>query len=119
MRLYLSSNYTDFYTSKLFSLESKDIPSSGPPVLSLNDDLFIEVNLERPLISEAFAPYTEFSTVMENCWGTPSQSRDGALKVREAIERNMREIRIGDFVILISVKATFPLSLLVSNYFSL
>ncbi|CAG5100053.1 Oidioi.mRNA.OKI2018_I69.XSR.g16819.t1.cds [Oikopleura dioica] len=66
MRLYLSSNYTDFYTS--------------PPVLSLNDDLFIEVNLERPLISEAFAPYTEFSTVMENCWGTPSQSRDGALK---------------------------------------
>lgn len=66
MRLYMSSNFTDFYTS--------------PPVLSLNDDLFVEVNLERPLISEAFAPYTEFSTVMENCWGTPSQSRDGALK---------------------------------------
>ena len=85
-------------------------------MLSLNDDLFIEVNLERPLISEAFAPYTEFSTVMENCWGTPSQSRDGALKVRD---ENMREIRIGDFVILISVKATFPLSLLVPNYFSL
>ena len=58
-------------------------------MLSLNDDLFIEVNLERPLISEAFAPYTEFSTVMENCWGTPSQSRDGALKVRGEIE-NMR-----------------------------
>ena len=54
-------------------------------MLSLNDDLYVEVNLERPLISEAFAPYTEFSTVMENCWGTPSQSRDGALKVKTLI----------------------------------
>ena len=83
MRLYMSSNFTDFYTSKNLRYAAfSNLASLGPPVLSLNDDLFVEVNLERPLISEAFAPYTEFSTVMENCWGTPSQSRDGALKVK-------------------------------------
>ena len=52
----------------------------GPPVLSLEDTLYVEINLERPLISEAFEAATDFAVVMEHCWGTPSQSRDAKLK---------------------------------------
>lgn len=66
MRLYMTSNYTSFYTS--------------PPVLSLEEVLYVEVNLERPLISDAFEASTDFAVVMEHCWGTPSQSRDARLK---------------------------------------
>jgi len=66
MRLYKTANYTSFYTS--------------PPVLSLEEVLYVEVNLERPLISDAFEASTDFAVVMEHCWGTPSQSRDARLK---------------------------------------
>lgn len=66
MRLYMTSNYTSFYTA--------------PPVLSLEEVLYVEVNLERPLISDAFEASTDFAVVMEHCWGTPSQSRDARLK---------------------------------------
>lgn len=66
MRLYKTANYTSFYTS--------------PPVLSLEEVLYVEINLERPLISEAFTAATDFAVVMEHCWGTPSQSREAALK---------------------------------------
>jgi len=52
----------------------------APPVLSLEEVLYVEVNLERPLISDAFEASTDFAVVMEHCWGTPSQSRDARLK---------------------------------------
>ena len=38
MRLFKNENYTDFYTE--------------PPVLSLEDVLYVEVNMERPLVSD-------------------------------------------------------------------
>ena len=38
MRLFKNANFTDFYTE--------------PPILSLDDILYVEVNLERPLISD-------------------------------------------------------------------
>ena len=38
MRLFKNENYTDFYTA--------------PPVLALDDVLYVEVNLERPLITD-------------------------------------------------------------------
>jgi len=66
MRLYQSANYTNFYTT--------------PPVLALDEILYVEVNLERPLISDAFEASTDFAVVMEHCWGTPTQARDGQLK---------------------------------------
>lgn len=66
MRLYKSSNYTDFYTE--------------PPILGLEDVLYVEVNLERPLVSEAFRASTDFAVVMEHCWGTPHDDRNGDMK---------------------------------------
>merc|ERR1712110_763290 len=63
MRLYKSNNYTDFYTE--------------PPVLGLEEVLYVEVNLERPLVSDDFAASTDFAVVMEHCWGTPHDSRNG------------------------------------------
>merc|ERR1711990_1085862 len=66
MRLYKSNNYTDFYTE--------------PPVLGLEEVLYVEVNLERPLVSEAFRASTDFAVVMEHCWGTPHDSRNGDMK---------------------------------------
>ena len=38
MRLFKNENFTDFYTD--------------PPILSLEEVLYVEVNLERPLISD-------------------------------------------------------------------
>lgn len=66
MRLYKSVNYTDFYTE--------------PPVLALEEILYVEVNLERPLVSEAFKASTDFAVVLEHCWGTPHNNRDGDMK---------------------------------------
>jgi hypothetical protein len=66
MRLYKSVNYTDFYTE--------------PPVLALEEILYVEVNLERPLVSEAFKASTDFAVVLEHCWGTPHSNRDGDMK---------------------------------------
>ena len=66
MRLYKSANYTDFYTD--------------PPVLGLDEILYVEVNLERPLVSEAFAASTDFAVVLEHCWGTPTNNRQGDMK---------------------------------------
>lgn len=66
MRLYKSENYTDFYTE--------------PPVLGLEEVLYVEVNLERPLVSEAFKASTDFAVVLEHCWGTPHNNREGDMK---------------------------------------
>jgi len=66
MRLYKSENYTDFYTE--------------PPVMNLDDILYVEVNLERPLVSDAFAASTDFAVVLEHCWGTPYNDRSGEMK---------------------------------------
>merc|ERR1712113_552884 len=66
MRLYKSNNYTDFYTE--------------PPVLGLEEVLYVEVNLERPLVSDDFAASTDFAVVMEHCWGTPHDNRNGDMK---------------------------------------
>lgn len=66
MRLYKSENYTDFYLE--------------PPVLALDDILYVEVNLERPLVSEAFKESTDFAVVLEHCWGTPHEGRNGEMK---------------------------------------
>ena len=38
MRLFKNENYTDFYTE--------------PPILSLDEILYVEVNMERPLLSD-------------------------------------------------------------------
>ena len=38
MRLFKNANFTDFYTE--------------PPTLSLEEILYVEINLERPLISD-------------------------------------------------------------------
>lgn len=66
MRLYKSANYTDFYTE--------------PPVMNLEDVLYVEVNLDRPLVSDAFAASTDFAVVLEHCWGTPYNNRNGDMK---------------------------------------
>jgi len=66
MRLYKSENYTDFYTE--------------PPVMNLDDILYVEVNLDRPLVSDAFAASTDFAVVLEHCWGTPHNDRSGEMK---------------------------------------
>ena len=51
-----------------------------PPVLALEEILYVEVNLERPLVSEAFKASTDFAVVLEHCWGTPHNNRDGDMK---------------------------------------
>jgi hypothetical protein len=48
--------------------------------MNLDEILYVEINLDRPLISEAFVASTDFAVVMEHCWGTPSQNREGAMK---------------------------------------
>ena len=82
MRLYMTSNYTSYYTCKrcVKSEMILIICSSAPPVLSLEEVLYVEVNLERPLISDAFEASTDFAVVMEHCWGTPTGAREGRMK---------------------------------------
>jgi len=65
MRLFKNENYTDFYTA--------------PPVLALDDVLYVEVNLERPLITD-IAKNAELVVVMEKCWGTPVADRDNTMR---------------------------------------
>ena len=48
--------------------------------MNLDDILYVEVNLERPLVSDAFAASTDFAVVLEHCWGTPHNNRNGDLK---------------------------------------
>lgn len=65
MMLYKDANYTDPYMS--------------PPTLTLDDDLFIQIELEKPLLSNVAAAQSEIAVVMEECWGTPTSDRDGML----------------------------------------
>ena len=48
--------------------------------MNLDDILYVEVNLERPLVSDAFAASTDFAVVLEHCWGTPYNDRSGEMK---------------------------------------
>jgi len=67
MRLFKNENYTDFYTE--------------PPVLSLEDVLYVEVNMERPLVSDIdSSSNSNIVVVMEKCWGTPVADRDNTLR---------------------------------------
>jgi len=63
MMLYKDSNYTE--------------PYMEPPTLSLNDDLFIQVELEKPILTNIDQERTSIAVVMEQCWGTPTQDREG------------------------------------------
>lgn len=63
MRLYKDENFTSAYMK--------------PPILGLDEDLFIQVDLEKPLISGIDAAQTDIAVVMEQCWGTPNANRDG------------------------------------------
>lgn len=63
MRLYKDQNYTDSYMT--------------PPKLSLDDVLYIKVELEKPLITGIDAAQTNIAVVMEQCWGTPTSDRSG------------------------------------------
>lgn len=63
MRLYKDSNYTEAYMD--------------PPSLSLDDDLFIQVELQKPLITGIDAAQTNIAVVLEQCWGTPTADRSG------------------------------------------
>lgn len=58
MMLYKDANYTDPYMS--------------PPMLTLDDQLYIQITLEKPLISNIDQTETDIAVVMEYCWGTPS-----------------------------------------------
>ena len=58
MMLYKDENYTEPYMS--------------PPTLTLDDQLYIQITLEKPLISNIDETQTEIAVVMESCWGTPS-----------------------------------------------
>ena len=48
-----------------------------PPTLSLNDDLYIQVELEKPILTNIDQERTSIAVVMEQCWGTPTQDREG------------------------------------------
>lgn len=48
--------------------------------MNLDDILYVEVNLERPLVSDAFKASTDFAVVLEHCWGTPYNDRSGEMK---------------------------------------
>ena len=48
--------------------------------MNLDDILYVEVNLDRPLVSDAFAASTDFAVVLEHCWGTPHNDRSGEMK---------------------------------------
>jgi len=63
MRLYKDENFTDSYMH--------------PPELSLDDDLFIQVELQKPLITGIDAAQTNIAVVLEQCWGTPTSDRSG------------------------------------------
>lgn len=63
MQLYKDENYTD--------------PYMEPPTLSLNDDLYIQVELEKPILTNIDQERTSIAVVMEQCWGTPTQDREG------------------------------------------
>jgi len=63
MMLYKDSNYTE--------------PYMEPPTLSLNDDLFIQVELEKPILTNIDQERTQIAVVLEQCWGTPTQDREG------------------------------------------
>jgi len=66
MRLFKNENFTDFYTE--------------PPTLSLEEVLYVEINLEKPLISDLSTVNTEIVVVMEKCWGTPVADRANAMR---------------------------------------
>jgi hypothetical protein len=66
MRLFKNENFTDFYTE--------------PPTLSLEEILYVEINLEKPLISDLTTVNTEIVVVMEKCWGTPVADRKNAMR---------------------------------------
>lgn len=63
MMLYKDANYTEPYMS--------------PPTLTLDDDLYIQIELEKPLITNVAAAQSEIAVVMEDCWGTPTSDRSG------------------------------------------
>lgn len=66
MRLFKNENFTDFYTD--------------PPILSLEEVLYVEVNLERPLISDVSMQNADIVVVMEKCWGTPVADRANSMR---------------------------------------
>lgn len=66
MRLFKNENYTDFYTE--------------PPILSLEEVLYVEVNLERPLISDLSLQNSDIVVVLEKCWGTPVADRKNSMR---------------------------------------
>lgn len=66
MRLFKNENFTDFYTD--------------PPILSLEEVLYVEVNLERPLISDLSLMNSDIVVVMEKCWGTPVADRENSMR---------------------------------------
>jgi len=67
MRLFKNENYTDFYTE--------------PPILSLDEILYVEVNMERPLLSDIdSSSNSDIVVVMEKCWGTPVADRDNSMR---------------------------------------
>ena len=63
MRLYKDSNFTESYMH--------------PPELEINEDLFIQVELQKPLITGIDAAQTNIAVVLEQCWGTPTSDRTG------------------------------------------
>lgn len=67
MRLFKNENYTDFYTE--------------PPTLGLDDVLYVEVNMERPLLTDIdSSSNSNIVVVMEKCWGTPISDRENKLR---------------------------------------
>jgi len=66
MRLFKNANFTDFYTE--------------PPTLSLEEILYVEINLERPLISDLSVVNSDIVVVMEKCWGTPVADRENSMR---------------------------------------
>lgn len=63
MMLYKDPNYTT--------------PYMEPPTLTLNDELYIQVRLEKPLLTNIESARTQIAVVMEQCWGTPTADRSG------------------------------------------
>ena len=54
MRLFKNANFTDFYTE--------------PPTLSLEEILYVEINLERPLISDlSVVNVSDFASKINFC----------------------------------------------------
>jgi hypothetical protein len=61
----------------LFKDKNFTSPYMEPPELSLDDELFIQVQLEKPLLTNIDSAQTKIATVMEACWGTPTPDRSG------------------------------------------